>query len=338
MQDTAFKLTYSTMFDPPEELHRRFEEALGRREGPARRAPPDADRRRGEARPPASSSRARPSTASGCSRASRAGPRRTWPMPSPRRAPRSGPGRRTPWMERVGDPAPGRGPDRGARLRAGRRDGAGGGQEPPGGAGRGAGDRRPHRAGTARRWRRTAASCASSPTIPLKGYASHNRTVLKPHGVVGGDRAVQLPHGARGRAHRARRSWPATPWSSRWRATRPGAARCSWTRSARRGIPDGVVNYVTGSGAEVGEALVRHPDVAGITFTGSSEVGMGIVAPLRRGALAAAVHRRDGRQEPGHRHAPRGPGARGHPASSAPPSACRGRSAPRPRACSWSGR
>ena len=26
---TAFKLTYSTMFDPPAELHRRFEHALG---------------------------------------------------------------------------------------------------------------------------------------------------------------------------------------------------------------------------------------------------------------------------------------------------------------------
>jgi 1-pyrroline-5-carboxylate dehydrogenase len=43
------------------------------------------------------------------------------------------------------------------------------------------------------------------------------------------------------------------------------------------GLPDGVVNYVTGSGAQVGEALARHPDVAGITFTGSGEVGMGIV-------------------------------------------------------------
>jgi 1-pyrroline-5-carboxylate dehydrogenase len=28
VQDKAFKLTYSTMFDPPEELHRRFDSAL----------------------------------------------------------------------------------------------------------------------------------------------------------------------------------------------------------------------------------------------------------------------------------------------------------------------
>ncbi|RKX71666.1 aldehyde dehydrogenase [candidate division WOR-3 bacterium] len=39
------------------------------------------------------------------------------------------------------------------------------------------------------------------------------------------------------------------------------------------GVPDGVVNIVFGSGREVGEALLEHPDIAGISFTGSSEVG-----------------------------------------------------------------
>jgi len=39
------------------------------------------------------------------------------------------------------------------------------------------------------------------------------------------------------------------------------------------GIPKGVINYVTGSGRVVGERLINHPDVAGISFTGSSEVG-----------------------------------------------------------------
>jgi betaine-aldehyde dehydrogenase len=39
------------------------------------------------------------------------------------------------------------------------------------------------------------------------------------------------------------------------------------------GIPDGVVNVVVGSGAEVGQRLVEHPDVAKIAFTGSTEVG-----------------------------------------------------------------
>jgi len=39
------------------------------------------------------------------------------------------------------------------------------------------------------------------------------------------------------------------------------------------GIPRGVVNYVTGSGAAVGGRLTAHPEVRLISFTGSSEVG-----------------------------------------------------------------
>ncbi len=39
------------------------------------------------------------------------------------------------------------------------------------------------------------------------------------------------------------------------------------------GIPKGVINYVTGTGGVVGERLINHPDVKGISFTGSSEVG-----------------------------------------------------------------
>ncbi|MFO7855609.1 MAG: aldehyde dehydrogenase [Paracoccaceae bacterium] len=39
------------------------------------------------------------------------------------------------------------------------------------------------------------------------------------------------------------------------------------------GLPDGVFNVVTGLGPEVGAALVEHPDVAKITFTGSDATG-----------------------------------------------------------------
>ncbi|WP_428424328.1 aldehyde dehydrogenase family protein [Methylibium sp.] len=39
------------------------------------------------------------------------------------------------------------------------------------------------------------------------------------------------------------------------------------------GIPDGVVNVVTGTGEVVGQALCSHPGVEKITFTGSTEVG-----------------------------------------------------------------
>jgi len=42
------------------------------------------------------------------------------------------------------------------------------------------------------------------------------------------------------------------------------------------GIPDGVVNMVTGSGGAVGDPLVTDPRVKGISFTGSTSVGLGI--------------------------------------------------------------
>ncbi|TDU03322.1 acyl-CoA reductase-like NAD-dependent aldehyde dehydrogenase [Streptomyces sp. 846.5] len=42
---------------------------------------------------------------------------------------------------------------------------------------------------------------------------------------------------------------------------------------AEAGVPDGVVNVVTGSGPVVGEALLRHPGVDKIAFTGSTAIG-----------------------------------------------------------------
>ncbi|MDT0396021.1 MULTISPECIES: gamma-aminobutyraldehyde dehydrogenase [Streptomyces] len=39
------------------------------------------------------------------------------------------------------------------------------------------------------------------------------------------------------------------------------------------GIPDGVINIVTGTGGEAGEHLVGHPEVAMTSFTGSTAVG-----------------------------------------------------------------
>lgn len=43
------------------------------------------------------------------------------------------------------------------------------------------------------------------------------------------------------------------------------------------GLPDGVVNVIAGPGSQVGEALVTHPDVSKVSFTGSTTVGRRIM-------------------------------------------------------------
>ncbi len=48
------------------------------------------------------------------------------------------------------------------------------------------------------------------------------------------------------------------------------------------GLPPGVLNVVTGDGKSVGDALVDHPDVAIISFTGSTETGLAIAEKCAR--------------------------------------------------------
>jgi acyl-CoA reductase-like NAD-dependent aldehyde dehydrogenase len=48
------------------------------------------------------------------------------------------------------------------------------------------------------------------------------------------------------------------------------------TIALEAGLPEGVLNVVTGPGSVCGKHLVEHPDVAKIAFTGSTEVGRGI--------------------------------------------------------------
>jgi succinate-semialdehyde dehydrogenase/glutarate-semialdehyde dehydrogenase len=47
---------------------------------------------------------------------------------------------------------------------------------------------------------------------------------------------------------------------------------------AEAGVPDGVLNVVTGRGSEIGDALVSHPDVRRVAFTGSTSIGRQIAA------------------------------------------------------------
>lgn len=50
----------------------------------------------------------------------------------------------------------------------------------------------------------------------------------------------------------------------------------------RAGIPVGVVNFVTGSGSEMGEEFISNNDIDGLVFTGSREVGMQLLGNFQR--------------------------------------------------------
>ncbi len=50
--------------------------------------------------------------------------------------------------------------------------------------------------------------------------------------------------------------------------------------ASRAGIPDGVINIVTGRGTDVGHTLVTHPDISMVSFTGSTPVGRAIAASI----------------------------------------------------------
>ena len=58
----------------------------------------------------------------------------------------------------------------------------------------------------------------------------------------------------------------------------PGTAWAMAEIISRSGLPRGVFNLVTGKGSVVGEALVANPDVAGVSFTGSVQVGTQVAA------------------------------------------------------------
>ncbi|MDQ2909697.1 MAG: aldehyde dehydrogenase family protein, partial [Actinomycetota bacterium] len=52
---------------------------------------------------------------------------------------------------------------------------------------------------------------------------------------------------------------------------------------AEAGVPPGVINVVHGGGGEVGDRLVRHPDVPVITLTGSRETGVEVLRNAAEG-------------------------------------------------------
>lgn len=55
------------------------------------------------------------------------------------------------------------------------------------------------------------------------------------------------------------------------------------------GLPDGVLNFITGPGSSVGETLITSPDLDGYTFTGSYDVGMHILRTVAQGPYPRPV-------------------------------------------------
>lgn len=68
----------------------------------------------------------------------------------------------------------------------------------------------------------------------------------------------------------------------------PGTTLRFAEAASAAGMPDGVVNIVTGTGRVAGEHLVAHPDVAMTSFTGSTAVGRHVMAVAA--AKGARVH------------------------------------------------
>jgi succinate-semialdehyde dehydrogenase / glutarate-semialdehyde dehydrogenase len=61
-------------------------------------------------------------------------------------------------------------------------------------------------------------------------------------------------------------------------ATTPLATLAVARLFSEAGVPGGVLNVVTGRGREIGDALVGHPDVRRVAFTGSTAVGRHVAA------------------------------------------------------------
>ena len=200
----SFKLTYATMFDPPAEMHARFEAARGARSASSSGATHALFIDGEDVAPPSATSRRRNP------RIDRDWCSASFPPPAAedvgRRAARGGRGvsrlARDAGRGARAPAAPRRAADRGARLRHRRGADARGRQEPHGGARRSAGDRRLLHALLATTSSSQHGFDRALPDDPLAGLRLAQPQRDEAVRRVGRDRAVQLPARARRRAGR----------------------------------------------------------------------------------------------------------------------------------------
>jgi len=113
------------------------------------------------------------------------------------------------------------------------------------------------------------------PNDPLSGYTSTNRTVLRPYGVWAVIAPFNFPFALAGGPIGA--ALVAGNTAVFKVASDTALSGCLLMEAFRdAGLPAGVLNHISGSGSIAGSALARHEAVCGITFTGSYEVGMEI--------------------------------------------------------------
>lgn len=119
------------------------------------------------------------------------------------------------------------------------------------------------------------------PDDPLPNFRSHNRTVLRPYGAWAVIAPFNFPFAlAGGPLGPALVAGNTAVFKGSPETSLSGWLLLECLRDA--GLPPGVINFVTG-GDDTGRALVQHPQVAGITFTGSHAVGMQILRQTMQG-------------------------------------------------------
>jgi 1-pyrroline-5-carboxylate dehydrogenase len=115
------------------------------------------------------------------------------------------------------------------------------------------------------------------PDDPLPAFRSHNRSVMKPYGVWAVITPFNYPFALAGGPVAAAlvtgntvvlKGSEETPWA--------GHLLADCLHDA--GVPPGVFNYLCGPGETVGAALAGHPQVGGVTFTGSRGVGVELLS------------------------------------------------------------
>jgi 1-pyrroline-5-carboxylate dehydrogenase len=123
---------------------------------------------------------------------------------------------------------------------------------------------------------------------PLKGYTAENTSLLRPHGVWVVISPFNFPAaltgGPVGAALVTGNTVVMKPASDT-----PFTVRLLAECFRDAGLPDGVWNYVTGPGSTLGEELIQNSDVDGITFTGSYEIGMKIYRAFAQGSYPRPI-------------------------------------------------